>query len=926
MKFSYKFSNLIGTVYRKGNIIFSHDGNSVLCPVGNKISIYDLRNSRSYTLPVEARLNYTTLALSPNGLLLIAAQEDGEIHIINLNFRNIIYRKRFNRPIKIIRFSPDGKYFALTKENGVFVYAAPGLGRRVFDPFVLQRVFRESYDDTTCLDWSYDSRMLAVGSKDMMTRIYAFTKFKNLRAYSIGSNRDSVVGVFFEEKSLDLYTVGRDGKVCGWQCSVEPEGLMEAVDPYRSNGKKTEDEEEDIPLMNEDEEEKEKQESTKIDDTLEKFFYTRTLHLFLDTHFGGKHLSVTCAEYHQKTHIMVVAFATGDFLLLDMNDGGALVHSLNISKQHVSSAAINSTGDWISLGVSSLGQLLVWEWQSETYVLKQQGHFNNMRVVIYSPDGLHLATGGEDGKVKLWSTQSSFCFVTFSEHTSAVTGLAFTQSGKAILSSSFDGTVRAFDLIRYRNFKTLTSPRPTQFSCVSVDCSGELVVAGGQDSHDIYLWSLQTGRLLEVLAGHRGPVVSVEFTKQPGSTLMVSTGWDSTVKVWDAIANTTAKETMDLMSDGLCVTLRPDGKQLAVATMDGQITMFDPITGKQEGSISGRNDLGAGRGDADKVTAKKNREAKSFTTLCYSADGRYILAGGQSKNVCIYNIEDEILIKKFEITQNRSFDAMDETIDRRKLAEIGVNLALVEERENRESEELRAIKLPGTRQGDMSLRSFRPEVTVTSLSFSNTGRSWAATSSEGLLIYSLDDDDLFDPIFLDVSNTPSAVRQKLKQREYSAALLMALQLNIKSLKQEVIETIPTSSVPLVVSELRPIHIEGILNFMAEMIEKTPHIGLYSKWAAVIVNQHGQTLKTRASQILSSLNALQKALTTHHTNLSKVCCHNEYTLSYLLAQASLKKKSSTKSENDAAMEEDPPLCEERDTSIEDMFTENLEVES
>ena len=28
-----------------------------------------------------------------------------------------------------------------------------------------------------------------------------------------------------------------------------------------------------------------------------------------------------------------------------------------------------------------------------------QGHFNNMRVTTYSPDGQNLVTGGEDGKV-----------------------------------------------------------------------------------------------------------------------------------------------------------------------------------------------------------------------------------------------------------------------------------------------------------------------------------------------------------------------------------------------------------------------------------------------------------------------------------------------------------------------------------------------
>lgn len=90
--------------------------------------------------------------------------------------------------------------------------------------------------------------------------------------------------------------------------------------------------------------------------------------------------------------------------------------------------AINSSGDWIGFGcsgkntsfslmlclfsrfdlifflnvhivASGMGQLLVWEWQSESYVFKQQGHFNNMASLAYSPDGQYIATGGDDGKV-----------------------------------------------------------------------------------------------------------------------------------------------------------------------------------------------------------------------------------------------------------------------------------------------------------------------------------------------------------------------------------------------------------------------------------------------------------------------------------------------------------------------------------------------
>ena len=71
----------------------------------------------------------------------------------------------------------------------------------------------------------------------------------------------------------------------------------------------------------------------------------------------------------------------------------------SISNQCIAAVSFNQTGDWIGFGCSGLGQLLVWEWQSECYVLKQQGHHNNMNCLDFSPDGQLLATGGQDGKV-----------------------------------------------------------------------------------------------------------------------------------------------------------------------------------------------------------------------------------------------------------------------------------------------------------------------------------------------------------------------------------------------------------------------------------------------------------------------------------------------------------------------------------------------
>lgn len=50
---------------------------------------------------------------------------------------------------------------------------------------------------------------------------------------------------------------------------------------------------------------------------------------------------------------------------------------------------------------------------------------------------------------------------------------------------------------------------------------------------------------------------------------------------------------------------------------------------------------------------------RAFNTICYSADGKFILAAGRSKNVCIYSAVDQMLVKKFEISCNMSFDGIE---------------------------------------------------------------------------------------------------------------------------------------------------------------------------------------------------------------------------------------------------------------------------
>lgn len=60
----------------------------------------------------------------------------------------------------------------------------------------------------------------------------------------------------------------------------------------------------------------------------------------------------------------------------------------------------------------------------------------------------------------------------------------------------------------------------------------------------------------------------------------------------------------------MCVTMSPNGEELAVATLDYQITFWNVQTAVQTGSIEGKQDLGSGRRSDDMVTAKTSSAAK----------------------------------------------------------------------------------------------------------------------------------------------------------------------------------------------------------------------------------------------------------------------------------------------------------------------------
>ncbi|KAK9364118.1 WD40-repeat-containing domain protein [Lipomyces starkeyi] len=843
MKTEFKFSNLLGTVYRQGNLVFTPDGMCILSPVGNRVSCFDLVNNKSFTFFYEHRKNISRIALNPQATLLLSVDEDGKAILVNFIRRTVIYHFNFKDRANDISFSPDGKYISVTTFRQIQLWRTPNYNEdREFAPFIRHRIYTGHHAEITALTWSRDSRFFLTTSKDLTARIYSVNSDDSVAATVLAGHRDVVIGAYFSSDQETIYTVSRDGALFTWK--------------YQVPGFKEDDEVMDL------EEERMRWTTVRRD-------------------YFRQDAKARCAAFHCGTNILVVGFSSGVFGIYELPDFN-MVHTLSISQNDIDFVTINKTGEWLAFGASKLGQLLVWEWQSESYILKQQGHYDAINCLTYSPDGSKIITGADDGKIKVWDAVSGFAIVTFTEHISAITAIEFSKRGNVLFSASLDGSIRAWDLIRYRNFRTFTGPERLQFSSLAVDPSGEVVCAGSLDDFDIHLWSVQTGQLLDRLSGHEGPISCLSFADDGGT--LASASWDKTVRIWDIFGRHVSVEPFEQQADVLAIALRPDSKQVAVATLDGQISFWDVSMGRQVGIIDGRNDTSGGRYIEDRFTAKNSARSKSFRTLSYNSDGSCILAGGNSKYICLYDIDNEVLLRKYTISRNMSLEGTVDFLNSKNMTDAGP-LQLVDDAGEASDLEDRIDKtLPGASRGDLSARKVKPAIRTAAIRFSPTGRAFAAASTEGLLIYSVDDEFYFDPFDLDVDVTPATTLAALhREHDYLKALVMSFRLNERYLIHQIYESIQIRDIPIVARRVPVAYLAQLLRFIASMMEDSPHLEFHLRWIDALLTSHGHFLKNRRIEYASDLRGIQKGVAKVQQELVRLSDENAYLLTYLLKE-------------------------------------------
>eukprot|EP00020_Sapocribrum_chincoteaguense_P007541 CAMPEP_0170738130 /NCGR_PEP_ID=MMETSP0437-20130122/4489_1 /TAXON_ID=0 /ORGANISM="Sexangularia sp." /LENGTH=914 /DNA_ID=CAMNT_0011076549 /DNA_START=232 /DNA_END=2976 /DNA_ORIENTATION=- len=827
------------------------------------------------------------------------------------------------------RPSPDGSLLAAVCDNVLSLWQVAQPLVRAYSPFRRIATARPSAATIRRIIWSPCSRRLLVISADGAVRLYeaptnvhteeslekAGTPSLTPTAVFVG-HRSPVASAFFlraaDGSLVDagaelVATLGTDGALFVW--SLPPPQQL-----HPETG---------VPLA-------------EPDDGDDNDDGRRPVVRLAQYTLGGSTSRVTCVAFSTATHALVTGHRSGEFCVYDASriaarfgrglaaeadadsDDVSLVHTMSLGNATVTAAAFCASGEWIALGVARLGAYVVWEWRTESFILKQQGHAvgYTVRSISHSPDGQVLTSGGEDGKVKVWSATSGQCFVTFAEHSSAVTAVRFSPRGHVVFSASLDGTVRAFDLVRYRNFRTFTTPGSSseQLTCLAVDGSGDIVAAGSSSSFSFFVWSVKSGACTDVLSGHTGPVSDLSFGGTDQSLATVS--WDGTLRVWnlfgrggasssEAYSHAAGGRVGDATSDGtvLAVTWRPDGKQLATATLNGQLYLWAPAEGILEGLIDGAADLS---GAPDGI-ARRGQDASHFSTISYSPDGTFLLAAGLTKFVCMYSVETRTLLARWQLSTNPALlGVLDRFNESTALRDAdGARWASLRVSDDEDDEEdggegtARASRfaMPGVKSGPHAEAAARGKVAAEAVAmrcaaveFAPTGATFAAATPEGIQIYGRGARRTFDPIAVDEATTPAAARAAAAEGRFGEAWEAALRLRAPKLLISLLPAAPVAQVPLVVSQLPRELLPSFMSTLASSLDSrtttdegaapSRHLELVLLILAAVMREHGATIRGDPLAFAGPLRQVRRALADPLDQLHSLVTENTAEIRYV----------------------------------------------
>lgn len=317
--------------------------------------------------------------------------------------------------------------------------------------------------------------------------------------------------------------------------------------------------------------------------------------------------------------VTVVAFSpTGSFLATGSTDktvrlwrpNGTAVHVLP-QRGHILGLTWSRNGS-VLVSTSQDGTAAVWTVSTGERELLLTGATGSANAAAIAPDGSEYAVAFGDRDARIYDGTDGRVLAPLAGHGGSVTSIAFDAAGSTIATGGDDGTIRLWEANASDRFSATEPSIPPAPLARVTSPDGRFVAT--RKGRDAYLRDAKTGRVLHVLSGHRSVVTDAEFTGD--SRLLVTASLDHDARVWDVETGRLVHVLRGHFFPVYAAAFSPDGRWIVTAS---QLTagLWNTETGQLVEYLRGAaKPLSNARFHDDGTIAARDQSGRGWTATC----------------------------------------------------------------------------------------------------------------------------------------------------------------------------------------------------------------------------------------------------------------------------------------------------------------------